>query len=108
MFEQTKQKMCQAIREQRKIVYTYVVGNDRGKREGDPHIVYISTKAGKWMVQMRKTGGVRTDKSKELPAWRTYCLADIEILEMGGKFVCHKDFNPHNKQYANTVCSVKL
>ena len=110
MFEQTKQKMCQAIREQRKIVYTYNKPNlVNGEREGDPHIVYV-TKNGHWMVDIWKTGGLITDYTKEFPGWSYYHLSYINILRLGDNFICHYKFDPRAPKFVNAkiICSVKL
>lgn len=114
----TEQEMCDVINNKKSIVYTYkgkdcAVGEREGEREGDPHILFRTTKSGSVIVQIWKTGEVKTDKSRKLPSLSNYRLSNITIVRENGDFTPQETqqqggnvFNLEASMYDQTICSV--
>lgn len=101
----TEQEICRAIREHRRIIYTYDrPDRAQGRREGNPHIVFY-TKNGHLLVHMWKIGGVSTDPHAPLPDWRSYYLDNLTVVEIQEvRFDVESTFKPDSNRYHDIVC----
>lgn len=98
----------QAIEAQKPISYEYVLeGKVEGRRYGNPHAIFISTK-GNINIDIFKTGGVRTDKTIALPRWQQYKVAHIENVEIENDevFEIAEGYNPYSNKYDKTIMKI--
>ena len=104
----TLEELKRAIKERRPVIFAYNKAEHKeGERQGNPHIIYHSSKSHTELVHIYKTGGVQTDPTQPLPGWRAYEPKYLEILRLeDSSFQVEETFNPHSKLYVNKVCSV--
>ena len=103
-------ELMRAIKEKRPIVYTYEkAGSAIGERQGNPHIIYLSSKKRVGLLGIHKTGGVQTKPNQPLLGWRVYELKYLKILRVEDSHfqVDRSIFKPHSKLYVNKICSVE-
>lgn len=100
-------ELRRAIQGRRKIVYTYDREDQaQGEREGEPHVLFF-TKNGHLMVHIWKTGGVQTDETKPLPAWRQYRLERLSVVEVQEETFEAQDTFTSLAGYAGIICHVQ-
>jgi hypothetical protein len=96
-----------AIQKKKQISYEYELeGKAVGVRIGNPHAIFISS-AENVNIDIHKIDGVRTDPSKELPAWRQYKvkhMVNVKILEPD--FLIAEGYNPTSKQYTRVIAKI--
>ncbi|RAJ11018.1 hypothetical protein LX64_00625 [Chitinophaga skermanii] len=99
----------EAIVKRKPIQYEYnCPGKIPGKRTGHPHILYTA-KHGQTNVDIYKLGGVCTDPSKPLPAWRDYIIdyiTHVEIIDTAPSFEIERTFNHHAHKYVKVLLQV--
>jgi len=102
--------LTMAIQMKKPISFDYNAPNHViGKRIANPHAVFIHPTTNNINMDVWKTGGVSTDISKSLPAWRQYRLEyirNIKIFEAEKSFEVAVGYNPTSKQYARVIIKI--
>jgi len=99
-----------AIKERRSIEFEYnKSGKVPGRREGDPHAVFIHTRTNNTTVDIYQTGGV-SDTSQNIPGWRPFLLKHLDkvkILNRQFEIADGYASNPASGKYNRIIYKVK-
>ncbi|MCK9398524.1 MAG: hypothetical protein M0Q51_00835 [Bacteroidales bacterium] len=93
--------------EQRKPISFQYNAADRavGIRFGNPHAIFIAS-TDNVNIHIWKTGGVSSDLTKPLPAWREYKIKHIigiKIIEDQGTFELADGYKPNSPMYKRAI-----
>ena len=81
----------------------------RGKRIGNPHILFIGTGTGKTMIHIFQTGGVSDSNLNDGLPWRLFFvefIENIKILHDESPFNVAEGYNPDNQMYMDTIAKI--
>jgi len=106
----TDDLLKEAIRLRKSIEFEYNRGDKiRGKRTGNPHILFIHPATNQIEVHIFQTGGVSdSDLNDGLP-WRLFIvefIENVEILYDQPSFNIAEGYNPSSPMYSNVIARV--
>ena len=103
---ETLEILKMAIEQRKPISFQYnAVDKVVGVRFGNPHAIFIAS-TDNVNIHIWKTGGVRSDATKPLPAWREYKIKhifDIKIIEDQGTFDLAEGYKPNSPMYKRAL-----
>jgi hypothetical protein len=103
----TMELLTLAIQQKKQISYEYDSSErEVGVRFGNPHAIFIS-KADNVNIDIYKLDGARTDKTKDLPAWRQYKVKNIKnVIILDQEFTSAVGYNPTSNQYSRVLSKI--